>query len=243
MTFMNQIANHVSFLTTAMIELPISRGTANLWDLPILSATDQMITLLAGDRKELMTSFLSEDLLENKEVSQLLFGNACKSMDQIFQLYCNILSNNAVNSSLTQLLGAFETLLVERMIDYERTDKSSAAALKANRLYKFELLISMKRVLIQTSLLVSQFLNEAYESKLKALNERKVAGLYCGLGSSLVIFVVLLILVMKPIRESDNNFKKILQIFPAKIILSNFPLKMFLLRTSSIDINLKKYFD
>jgi len=241
MTFMNQLANRVSFLTTATIELPISKGAAKIWNLPILPASGYIITLLAGDRKELMINFLSEDLLENQEVTQLLFGDACKTMS--LQPYCGTLSDNAVNSSMSRLVGSFETLLLERFRNYQVIDKTSAAALKANRLYEFDLLISMKRGLTEASMKVSQFLNEAYENKLENLNERKITGICCGLGSLFGSFAVLWILVMSPMRESDNNLKKILQIFPAKVILSNFPLKMFLLKTSSIEINLKKYFD
>ena len=242
LTFMNRLGNRVSFLTTATIELPISNGAAEIWNLPIIPATEYMMTLLAGDREGLMTTFLSEDLLDNQEINQLLFGDTCELLDQSYQLYCTILSDNTVNSSMARLSGSFETLLIERMRDYQSSDES-AAALKANRLYQFELLIAMKRILTQASILVSNLLNEAYENKLESLNGRKITGLCSGLGSLLVIFAVLWVLVMKPIRESDNNFKKVLQIFSAEMILSNFSLKMFLLKTSSVDINLKKYFD
>jgi len=241
MTFLNQFTNRVSCLTTATVELPISNGAAKIWNLPILPATGYIMTLLAGDRKEMMTTFLSEDLVENQEISQLMFGDACQLMSQA-QLYCGVLREDAVNSSMTRLAGSFETLLIERMRNYQSSDKS-AAALKYNRLLEFDSLISMKRALVESSLLVSSLLNEAYESKLETLNERKITGIRSGLGSLLAIFAVLWVVVMKPIRESDNNFKKILQIFPAGVILSNFRLKMFLLKTSSVDINLKKYFD
>jgi len=242
LSFMDQIATRAAFLTTATIELPIGNGTSLIWGWPTAAVIYPMLGYLAGDREGLVSSFLSEDLLESKEINQLLFGDACQLVGQAQKLHCDILSSNALNTSMARLLGAFETLLLERTNDYVNCDKSEAA-LKRNRLLNYELLFGLKRVLAESSILASELLNEEFESKLETLNARKAIGLSLGLVSIWVIFCVLWLWVLKPVRESDNNFKKVLQIFPAKMILSNFALKMFLLKTSSIDINLKKNWD
>jgi len=242
LSFMDQIATRAAFLTTITIELPAYNGTSLIWGFPTKGGIYPMIGYLAGDRKGLMTTFLSEDLLENPELNQLLFGDSCELMYDSLKLYCDILISNNLNTSMARLLGSFETLMVERTNDYETSDKS-VEALKENRLMNYELLFGLKRVLAETSIVCSELLNEEFESKLETLNTRKASGLSFAMTSVWVVFAVLVIWALKPVRESDNNFKKVLQIFPAKMILSNFALKRFLLKTSFFDINLKATLD
>ena len=241
-SFMDTIATRAAFLTTLTIELPIENGKTLIWGMPAEDVINPNIGYLSADRQTLFTSFMSEDVLENKDIKKLLFADGCDLMSAGLDLYCDIVTSHGYNTSLVQVLGAFETLLIERTNDFENSDRS-AAALKKSRLLDYELLYGLKRVMSESGVLIATALDVEFENKLENLNVRKVSGLCSALGSLFAIFVVLWILVMKPMKESDNNFKKVLQIFPARMILSNFPLKIFLLRTSSIDINLKKYFD
>ena len=161
MSFINQVTVRCSFLTSATIELPIGNGTYRIWDLLILPAMNFIMEYLSEDRGKLFTSFLGEDLLENKEISQLLFGDGRQLVDTSLQFYCDILNAKAMNSSLAQMLGTFETLLIERKSDYENSDKS-VDALRKNRLLNYELLFAMKRVLSGSFLLVSALLNKEF---------------------------------------------------------------------------------
>ncbi len=47
-----------------------------------------------------------------------------------------------------------------------------------------------------------------------------------------VVSIIIWVFILKVIREAHNDFKKVLQIFPPKMVLSSYLLKKFLQQTS-----------
>jgi len=237
--FINLIGNRVCRTIIATLELPAANGTTYIEGMKTSVAIHQYIAEMTTLRTQLMETFMDLEIVQDYQTSQLIFGNACEILGAAELTYCNVLNSKTTNSSLAQLLGAFETLLIERTDDYENSDKS-AAALKANRMLNYDLLVAMKRVISDSCIFVAGLLDQDFEDKLDTLDGKRKFGLCFSIISLFVTAGVMWILVLRPIKDVDNNFKKTLQIFPAKMILSNFPLRIFLLENSNIDANFIK---
>jgi NADH:ubiquinone oxidoreductase subunit 6 (subunit J) len=237
--YLGRLSNRVSRTAIATMELPIENGTSIIEEMRTDVAIEVFIKELANMRKELLTHFLDSDITNDPEFSQVVFGNACSILGPLEVLYCMVLELKNTNSSMTQLLASFETVVTQRTEDYQNSDKS-AQALKKNRLLNYDLLLSSKRVLADSAIFLSNMLDEDFEGKLESLDSQRQLGLCVSIIGLVIMTLMLWVLVLNPIKEIDNNFKKILQIFPAKLILSNFSLKLFLLENPSIDANLIK---
>jgi len=189
-------------------------------------AIEVFIKELGSMRKELLTHFMDVDITNDYEASQRVFGNACNVLGSLEALYCKVLEVKTTNSSMTQLLASFETLITQRAEDYFSSDKS-VQALKQNRLFNFDLLLCSKRVLADSAIFLSDMLDEDFEQKLETLDSQRQLGLCISIIGLFVMTLMFWALVLNPIKGIDNDFKKILQIFPTKIVLSNFSLKRF----------------
>ena len=61
-----------------------------------------------------------------------------------------------------------------------------------------------------------------------------------GIGAVLLINGLLWIWMLKPLRESDNDLKKVMKNFPINLVLKNPRLRMFIFKTSSNNLDAVK---
>jgi len=231
-SFATQISTKVTRAMSASVELPISNDTLLIQDMLASEASGLAITEIDKIRNQIFDVFSdSDDTIAIPQINRVLLGNGCDVLGITDIAYCSILSAYSLNTSMVQLLWSYENVLSDRYQDYLDSNRS-AAALRANRILHFDTMISMRRVIANEGLKILTSLNETFENKTITFNHQRKVNFHCSWGVFAVLAVVIWILILWPVQQSDFKFKKVLQIFPAQLVLSNFALKLFLLETS-----------
>jgi len=230
-SFATQIGTKVTRAMSASVELPTSNDTMIIEDMLASEAAEKSITEINHIRNKLFDSFSDEDTLANPRVHGVLLGNGCKVLGTNDALYCNTLAAYAMNTSLVQVLWSYQNVLNDRFQNYSNSDRSTTA-LRKNRVLHLDTMISMRRVIANEGLVILTALNYTFGNKTVEFNRQRYVSFHCSWSIFLVLGILICIFVLYPIKQSDFKFKKVLQIFPAQLILSNFSLKLFLLETS-----------
>jgi len=230
-SFATQIGTKVTRAMSASVELPTSNDTMIIEDIKASQAAEKSIAEINHIRNKLFDSFSDEDTLANPRVHGVLLGNGCKILGTTDALYCNTLAAYAVNTSLVQVLWSYQNVLNDRFQNYSNSDRSTTA-LRKNRVLHLDTMISMRRVIANEGLVILTALNYTFGNKTVEFNKQRYVSFHCSWSIFLVLGILICIFVLYPVKQSDFKFKKVLQIFPAQLILSNFSLKLFLLETS-----------
>jgi len=224
---------------SASIELPIGNDTTLITNMKTSEAVQSFIKEIASYREEIMVSFLNEDILSIPSAKTILFGNACDIMPSTEMSYCTTFHRKGYNTSFVQLLGVFEETILERYLDYENSDKS-AVSLHQNRILNLDTILSLRRLMGTELLTILDILLDNLEKESANFDRNRKVTFSVNCISFIICVGVLWIFIMDPLKQKDNKFKRLLQIFPAELVLANFSLKLFLVETSSIPLNFLK---
>jgi len=231
-SFATQISTKVTRAMSASVELPISNDTLLIQEMLASEASGLAITEIDKIRNQIFDYFSdSDDTIAIPQINRVLLGNGCDVLGVTDIAYCSILNAYSLNTSMVQLLVSYENVLSARYQDYLNSNRSTEA-LRANRVLHLDTLIAMRRVLANEGLKILTSLNETFENKTITFNHQRKVNFNSSWSVFVVLAVVIWILILWPVQQSDFKFKKVLQIFPAQLVLSNFALKLFLLETS-----------
>jgi len=167
-----------------------------------------------------------------KQVQSLLFGHACDYLGDVFIQECNFLESLGQKGNLIGTSNTFENIMRARINAYQLSDKSSAA-LRDIELGDFGLGSFNFLTLKGISMKLASLLDGDYGMK---VNHTKYVG-----KIMLTVFILWEVMmcwiywkwVYARLCEDVNEFKNILKIFPPETVLSNFILKMFLMKATS----------
>jgi len=213
-------------------ELPIGNGTTLIMNVPTETGIVDQIQVIADLITQVTQVIAKSGLVDNPEIQTILFSNTCEFLDSsFFQYYCNILKQQGISSGFLQLLAELESLLTKRQQNFQNSDRS-AAALKMIERIDYDIIISVKRGLLGGTGVLGDLINADFEdySKQDSAQRNLIFGLFTGYLAILTFSAW--ISLLKKLSEGNNEFKRVLKSLPPELILPNFILKSFLLKTS-----------
>ena len=194
--------------------------------------------VMQGFISETLSSVTDKDWDYGPAVDEIFFGNGCSyaNGDPYSKAACEVYSTGSQKINIVSLLGAYYSALSDRYTKYVNSDKTQAS-LDAINVETFQEVTMPHTVLHVLAEYISDMVDQKYNDATDRANSTS------GLNLTL-IFVTLLITgslswyaVLKPVQETDNRMKNVLQMLPSHLVLSNFILKNYLIRTSNGALN------
>ena len=238
LNFANKMLTKINLAVVEVNELLALNNTITIQNVENLVGVENSINDIQTLRTELSSYLLEEDLLEDEIFSNILVSSTagCKDLPALFISYCDVLDQDGISVNLVQLLTTLEMMLTWKMQAYIDSNKTTDA-LKYLFIEDYGAFISAKRVLSGQSSLLSETIDSKIEKYMEDARSNRT-GIFIGFIIALLIIMTFSwTLILDQIKEANNRFKKILQIFPAEIVFSSFLLKTFLHNSSNGSLN------
>jgi len=234
MQFANYISNRVLVTHQTFIQLFYTNNTMKVEHMEPLEGLKVRAELLKQILSEIPDRFLQVDGSYNPEIQKILFVNnpTCKGFVPSFIHYCTVLIGQGKQVNLMAALNYFQRRIATKLLDYYTVkDKSLAAIAAAANWGEFPLQSAL--VLTETAHRMAGILDKSMNEKILEMEDTKLLIIVIFSVGLVIVSVVIWFYILKAIREVNNDFKKVLQIFPSTMILSSFLLKRFLQQTTS----------
>jgi len=212
-------------------ELLSANDTATVENIKTSDKIPLVIKELIDLRVTASTIYRNDDLSYDPEISTILFTDGCNIKDSTLNAYCNIIKNNGKRTGLIYLLNSLEDLIQSRLLNYQLSTKDSTV-LTALESSDLQIVQSTILAISTQCTYIANRINSEFRKELdSAVKQRTLLlALFCVLLS--VISLLIWVLVLNRLKDTNNEFKKVLKTLPTHIILSNFRLKSFLIKTS-----------
>jgi len=177
---------------------------------------------LATDRSSILTP----------EIQTLMFGDACElfSKDATAVVYCTFLSSSGISPGLFQMMITLENYLIDMKRLYLASNKSEETLkeIAANQ----TIFIIIFEVIVMECSYFNSFLSQSFQELLD--NAQRNRNWIFGVFASLLVIQSFFfwVTVLSRLKQANSQFKNVLQVFPSRLVLSNFLLKILLVNTS-----------
>jgi len=231
----SSVAPDLCLIYCVSTELITSNNTLPVENAYPLNATAQHLKYLRELPTQLREIFDEVSETQESNIYDILYkNNNCENLSGIYNYYCLLLVQTGMRTDVFSALSYFEQIVIERANLYQSQNFSNMTIgdfvhlsnrNAGNMLQAFEVTVGNSELLVDiVSAKLKQNTDEAQENRSKFL---------IGFLASLVIVSFLFwFQILKKLGEVNNNFKKVLQVFPSDLILANFVLKTFLQNTS-----------
>ena len=230
--FVNKIRIKISLTSASFKELASTNNVAMVENVQVLTKFEELIKVLKSLRVGIYSTLLTgESLEESPEIEALLLGDGCSMLQWSLSPMCASLKNKGMPTGFIYLLNEFEGYMTDKLEAYKASNKTTAALVEL-QVKDYDIISYIYVVTLNEVELLASIVNEQYEEKMDADTNRRLMSL---VGVLLIIFGVGIfgwIFVLKKLGESVNNFKNILRVLPAELVLSSFILKTALMRSS-----------
>jgi len=232
--FIERLNARISLTRNSLFELVALNNTFKVLNEETTTAIVHEINKIETMQNILPDIFPMDELPANSLVSQILYKDACGSLkdDTLAWSYCAKLSKDQENVGLMNMISNLEALFNDLYMKYESSDLS-VSSLHTLQIDCFQNILAPVASSVQPLFsALSSSLNDLFVStsdKGKTMNH-----LFISVNLFVIVMVcfVLHYFVISKLTRKENDFKQILGIFPANIVLSNFILKSYLMKTS-----------
>jgi len=169
-------------------------------------------------------------------IEGILFDNACHYLNATDAAACVAKQKGAETVSFIQLVSNLEAVLISMRTRYEQSDKSIASL--AN-------LILRGQSEVSSSMLTITSIYQTMALRLDATFSKEILHYQYGKAQMVIIIAIFTALVcslkyfviVKDLQRNVYQFRNALKLFPPRLILSNFMLKTFLIKTTQGSFN------
>jgi len=233
--FANEISSTLSVTYVATVETFASNNTNKImrqhphdvWKAGVVE-TERIQSIIYKE-------FQLEDGDYDPEVKAILFEEVpCTRFTAAPYDSCKSLITLGQSTKMISALTLYQNWMQTKLLAYASVDKSAIGNLIGAALVNLSYLLGAFSVAAAEAQLVNEVINKSLE--------KSVDDLY-DLGTNiLIVFTLTLVAVsaliwfqiLTKVKEVNNDFKKVLAVFPPNIILSSFLLKSFLNKTSNM---------
>jgi len=167
-------------------------------------------------------------------LQQMIFeGAECDTFPSEDSTYCVYLESKGLQTHLLSAAVQFQTAVQGKVTDYINVNKTSMAKILGAAFVNLQMLTATSITLAADAQLMAEKINENLSHSISHFNSQRNLFLILFIIGLIIVGILIWFQILKQLREIDNNFKKVLIIFPPNLILSSFLLKMFLKRTSN----------
>ena len=231
--FANYISNRVTVGAMTCAQLFYMNNTIRVENRYPLDSLPDLSEMMKDIQAKTPQRFLEVDGNYNPEVQKIIFENnpECKGFTPDFMLYCTALLNEGQPVNMIVVIAAYQTLLATKFQDYVSSNKTtSEEIIQADALTETPLAHFV--VIAEEAHRIASIMDGSMTYKINEMHEEKKSILVVFTIGLLVVGIFIWFFLLKMIREVENDFKKVLQIFPVNLVLSSFLLKRFLQQSS-----------
>jgi len=230
--FANEISVMVSLTYISYSELFASNNTNYVNHQHPYDSLVATMAQLDSIQDQLKTVFLEDDNNYDPEIQAFLFNSTCSGLWGLFRGYCEYLEERGQNTGLNYALALFRLYLRNKPDQYLQVNKTTLAQIVAAGLDGFDILLWSSGTAAAEAQLVSQIINTKLEKDISNSQFQRTLILVIFVISLVIVSVLMWKHILVRISNVSNDFKKVLQVFPADFVLSSFLLKNFLMESS-----------
>jgi len=234
--FLDYLRTRTALSRQAARELVATNNTGKVENKFPLPEFSSLIDELKQAKSEIYTKLLNEETVSKiPTVKTVLLGDLCQVLNATnsysSRFFCQSLSDLGKPKGLIYLLGEYEDALSQALSAYKASNLTATSLMKLQR-NLYSLLPSYFNILASGALALSDLIDAQLEDQLKGNDKDKNDYLIACSLVSVVIGGLMWIFILRKLKEGVNQFKNVLKIFPAEVVLSSFILKAFLRKTS-----------
>jgi len=232
--FANFISTRISVGYAAFAALYIKNNTMPIEGDSAYNVFVRCTKEIVEIQNQVPSQFRNIDDSYDPEVQPMLFGKySCENMG-VYPLYhCSSLVNKGLPVHMLPALASYSSTIATKVRDFDNANKSTISTILAAAYKNIETFLPQYVTITNEAQMIANYIDIRLSENIALANEKRT--------TILIVFTVLLLLVslliwsdiLVKLREVDNDFKKVLQVFPSKLVLSSFLLKMFLKKTSN----------
>jgi len=234
----NHLSERVSIITIGMVEMFMSNNTFNVSEIPALNHTMNSVTEITHMTAEVIEGFMELNGEYEPSIKEILFdGENCSVYGGFNTNYCNSLHQNGVLTDFVSLIAVFKESMEYQIRVFETIDRSSMLNLGIS-LYARSVIISPASSLLAfQATRLNSIINDQLAGCIDEAENKQTLIIIVFMVMFLLVNILIWIQILSKIKELNNDFKKVLQVLPPKLVLSSFLLKQFLnkVTTSILD--------
>jgi len=225
-------------LISSILTLNVNSNQILILNVPSPIMLTIEIGMTQGFQSQILAGMATSNWNFGDIVTDIFSGNGCgyASSDRYAKMVCDTLSKGSEKINIISLLGLFQSGLEERYTRYGNSDKSSESLRNITKETFDEVTLPHTVLQVLASYVTNQ-VDHTYDEATDKANRDSLLNL-CLICLLLVITgSVSWWAVLRPVQETDNKMKNVLQMLPSNIVLSNFILKNYLVKTSNGTLN------
>jgi len=233
--FIEQMNSRLSVLSGSFLEMISENDTTIIFNThasdSLLIQIEQLNTII-GSVSETLGIGSSQD---NALIQDVLYGDACEYLNSTSSDYahCQKLANYQEKAGLVNLLSNFEALANSVYSKFINSDRSSETLFTLQLEVFNQMNTAIFRVLQSENKMIADVLNEDFDA---IVNRSQLLNITLNTLILVLIVVgcfVIHFFIINRLKHKETQFRRILAMFPPSIVLPNFILKSYIIKTSN----------
>jgi len=231
--FANYISTRISVGYSAFCALYIKNNTLHVEGDTAYNVLVRAAKEVIEIQNEIPKRFLNVDETYDARIKTYLFGKyLCEDMPAYPMYHCGLLMGKGLPVNMLPLVASYAALLANKITDFDNADRSSLGKILTAAYKNIETFLPQYVTITNEAQKIADYIDTSLAENITIANKKRTQILIVFTVLLLVVSVLIWVNILRRLREVDNDFKKVLQVFPSKLVLSSFLLKMFLKKTS-----------
>jgi len=225
-------------LISSHLTLNVNSTQILVTNVPVPDLLEAMAGMMQDLISQTLATVSTTEWNYGEAVVDIFYGDGCSyaTSDKYAKMICETFGTGSEKVNIVSLLGSFKSALDDRYTKYQSSDQTYESLRSITKETFTEVTLPQK-VLCVLAQYISDMLDHQYDESAEDANQNS--------GINLVLMFTTLIItgslswwaILKPVQETDNKMKNVLQMLPFNMILSNFILKNYLIKTSNGALN------
>ena len=237
LNFVSRLFSAINLQTSVAREIGLFDDRIQVFNMPAIDAYNEKYLAFVKLIEEIPERIKNGSGDYDPNIADIFFGNACAHLDdEVAAANCYKLAQGRESIALMNLITGFKAALINYEAMYKVSNRTEEAITEMLLTIEYTMLpplLTMQDVFPVVTDYFDQIMNERMEREQGNNNKFSV-------GFSLwLVFGCLFacVFVIRKVDEEENRFRKVLQSLPSEVILANFILKSYLVRTSHEVLN------
>jgi len=234
--FLDRMIYKFDLSGSTYFDLLVENGTSFVRTHPTAVEFNNGIDTVSRVQSSIADELRNYDGSYDPVIEGILFDNACYYLNSTDAASCIAKQKGSRSVSFIELVSNLEAVLIEMRTNYEQSNKNMSSL--ANLILRGQSGLSSSMLTI-TSIYQTMAgrLDKNFVEEIKKYEDRKiqmvvVISIITGLICLLKYFTI-----EKELKDNLYQFRHALKLFPPKLILSNFMLKSYLIKTTNGSFN------
>jgi len=229
--FLDRMNYQFDLTTSTYFDLLVENGTSYVRNELSPVAFQNGIKTVSDIQSSIAQQLKNHDGTYDAMIESILFDNACNLLAVPDSTNC---MKGGGKAGFIQLLSNFESVLNNMLNQYEQSDKSSSSLAKL--ILTTDIPNSMRAITFIYQVMAKR-LNESFSEQIDDYEVRKLQMVIIICIMTALVCIFKYVTILRELEWNLFQFRKALRLFPPRLILSNFMLKVFLIKTTNGSFN------